>query len=117
MTQEYVREGGCVACGECCRLMRITTVLSNLLIQHGSLDEARAYYSYRGFRITEIDQRADIALLEADIPCNQLTAGNRCALHDTPEKKPVICHRYPLAPDDIESCGFTFRKASLIPGE
>ena len=103
------REGDCVECGECCRVMRITSVLSNLETQHGSLDEARLYYSFRGFRITEIDRDTDAVLLETDIVCDQLTPDNKCLLNDTPEKKPIICHRYPTEPDDIEGCGYTWR--------
>ncbi len=103
------RYGECVQCGECCKTLRITGIYSNLIEQHGSLDEARAYYSFRGVSITEIDRRGDRVLFEAPIPCDKLGADSRCSLHDTPEKKPVICHRYPWYPDDIESCGFTWK--------
>jgi CO dehydrogenase/acetyl-CoA synthase beta subunit len=104
------REGDCTSCGECCRILRFTSVLSNLITQHGSLEEARTYYSFRGFRITDINEKDDTACLEVDIVCNQLAPQNTCMLHDQPEKKPLICHRYPLEPDDIEGCGYTFKK-------
>ncbi|MBI4667481.1 MAG: hypothetical protein HY751_13855 [Nitrospinae bacterium] len=89
--------------------MRITGVLSNVLSQHGSLEEARKYYGFRGVKITDVAPEADRLCFELEIPCDKLTASNHCALHDKPEEKPVICHRYPLAPDDIENCGFYFK--------
>ena len=103
------RYGDCVQCGGCCKTLRITGILSNILSQHGSLDEARAYYSFRNVAITEINEKADTVCFELDIPCDKLSANNRCSLHGTPEKKPLICHRYPNFPDDIEGCGFTWK--------
>ncbi len=103
------RKGECRQCGECCRRVRITGILSNIERQHGSLEEARLYYSFRGIRIAEIDKDMDRVSLEMDIPCDKLTAENRCLLHSDPEKKPVICHRYPWFEDDIEDCGYRWQ--------
>ncbi|MGK7345100.1 MAG: hypothetical protein ACNS63_04760 [Candidatus Nitrospinota bacterium M3_3B_026] len=103
------RFGECRRCGECCRSVRITGVLSHVVGQHGSLEEARVYYSFRGIRITDADHGADRLLFEIDIPCERLTSDNLCALNGRPEEKPVICHRYPMFPDDIEGCGYTWR--------
>jgi len=102
------RAGECRACGECCKTMRITGVLSHIAAQHGSLEEARAYYSFRKARITQIDIERDAACIEFDLPCDKLLPDNTCALHSTPELKPLVCHRYPLEPDDIPECGFRF---------
>lgn len=103
------REGECVRCGDCCKTLRITGILSHVLGQHGSLDEARAYYSYRKIKIADVSHETDTLCFELDAPCDRLTADNRCLLHDRPELKPMICHRYPMAPDDIKRCGYTFR--------
>jgi len=103
------REGECVQCGGCCKTMRITGILSHVLAQHGSLDEARAYYSFRQIRIAEVSAQTDSLCFELDIPCDKLTADNRCLLHDKPELKPIVCHRYPLVPDNVASCGYSFR--------
>lgn len=101
------REGECITCGECCRVVRITGILSNIVSQHGSLDEAGAYYSYRGIRIIDVSEKSNAVGLEMDVHCDKLTENNKCALH--PDKKPVICQRYPQYPDDIESCGYRFK--------
>ncbi|MDH4185085.1 MAG: YkgJ family cysteine cluster protein [Nitrospinota bacterium] len=103
------REGECVGCGECCKVFRMTCVLSEIIAQHGALEEAQAYYSFRGARFAQVDHQADRVSIEMSIPCRQLTADNKCQLHDAPEKKPLICHRYPTAPDDIAGCGYKFR--------
>ena len=103
------RYGACVNCGQCCKTLRMTGVLSELISQHGSLDEAKVYYSFRGIGITEVNEEIDSVLFELDIPCDKLTEDNLCSLHDTPEKKPVICHRYPWYEDDIEQCGFSWK--------
>lgn len=103
------RSGECVQCGECCKKVRITSVLSAVLGDHGSLDEAKKYYSYRGVRVVELDKPSDRVLLEMDVPCAMLGADNRCLVHDDPDKKPLICHKYPWFKDDIESCGYKFK--------
>jgi len=102
------RRGECRQCGECCTVVRLTGILSHIVSQHGSLDEARLYYSFRGITVGDVDVDNDAVSFELNRPCSQLTAENTCALHTTPEKKPVICHRYPLYPDDIENCGYAW---------
>ena len=114
MTWELERVGECVQCGECCKKIRITSLLSHVVKQHGTLEEAKAYYSYRGIRLDEADEKRDRVLLELPLECAQLTADNRCLLHDKPEIKPVICHRYPWYEDDIESCGYSFERRGII---
>jgi hypothetical protein len=84
-------------------------VTSQIIAQHGTLEEAEAYYSFRGARFAHVDHQADRVTIEMNIHCDKLTGDNRCALHFTPEKKPVICHRYPAAPDDVQTCGYKFR--------
>lgn len=106
--KKLVRTGECVQCGECCQKVRITSVLSAALANHGSLEEAEKYYSYRGIRVAEFDKISDRVLLELDIPCSQLDKNNRCKVHDDADKKPLICHKYPWFKDDVETCGFKF---------
>jgi len=109
MRKKPERGGECVMCGECCKKVRITSVLSHILDNHGSLDEAKSYYALRGIRVVETVRASDRVMLEIDIPCNQLTPDNRCGLHGTPQQKPLICHKYPWFKDDIETCGFNFK--------
>lgn len=108
MKKRLERKGECRMCGECCKKVRITTVLSHLISNHGSVDEARAYYSHRGIRLTQTAPSLDRALLEIDIPCRQLQPDNSCGLHAAPEAKPLICHKYPWFKDDVEGCGYHF---------
>jgi len=96
-------------CGECCRVFRLTCVISEIVAQHGSLEEAETYYSFRGARFVHVDYDLDRVGMEMSIPCDKLTADSKCSLHHTPEKKPLICHRYPMARDDIKTCGYRFR--------
>jgi hypothetical protein len=86
--------------------MRVVMPYDHLLSSHGSIDEAAAYYSFRGGRLSGVDPKARLVAFEFAIPCDKLDAENRCALHETPEKKPVLCHRYPTGPDDIPTCGY-----------
>jgi len=109
MSSKLVRQGECNSCGECCKKLRITGVLSNILRQHGTLEDAEAYYLYHGVKLVDVDKITDRALLEIDRRCDQLSEDNRCALHGQ-DKKPFICQKYPWFPDDIESCGFYFKK-------
>lgn len=114
MTRRLERGGECVMCGECCKKIRITSILSHIVKQHGTLEEAKAYYSYRGISLCETDEKSDRVLLEIPLECDQLTEDNRCLLHDKPETKPIICHRYPWYEDDVESCGYSFESAGLL---
>ncbi len=43
-------------CGECCKKVRITSVLSNIVEQHGSIEEAGKYYSYRGINMAGVNE-------------------------------------------------------------
>jgi len=108
MKGKKIRTGECRMCGECCRKMRITSVLSHILKQHRTLEEAGAYYSFHAIRLVKSDRKSNRVLLELDTPCVQLSENNKCLLHDSPEKKPLICHRYPWFKDDIETCGYSF---------
>jgi len=110
-----VREGECVSCGECCKKLRITGILSNIVRQHGTLEDAEAYYSYHGVKLVDADKISDRALLEIDRKCDQLSEDNICLLHEM-DKKPFICRKYPWFKDDIETCGFTFREEGGLFG-
>lgn len=107
--RKFFRIGECSMCGACCKKMRITSVLSHILKQHRTLEEAKAYYSFHGIRLVKSDSKSDRVLLELDTPCRQLSEDNKCLLQDSPEKKPLICHRYPWFKDDIETCGYSFK--------
>jgi hypothetical protein len=36
-----------------------------------------------------------------------LKEDNQCKVHNTPEK-PLLCLKYPDAPNDIDECGYAF---------
>ncbi len=101
------RQGECHQCGECCRTVNITAVRDETLRQHGNLKELALYLSYRGIRVVGENVEKNQLHYAIDIPCSELTADNRCRVHNTPEK-PLICYRYPWEPDDIEQCGYRF---------
>jgi len=84
-----------------------------MIRQHGNIDEAKSYYSFRGITIADVSEKQDRVLLELDIPCSQLTKDNGCLLHDKDEQ-PLICKKYPWFEDDIESCGYSFKKKESL---
>lgn len=110
MSNGLERTGECKTCGECCKKVRITSLLSHIIEQHGSIEEAGKYYLYRGINIAKVHEESDRVLLEIGIPCDRLAEDNKCLVHGSPEKKPLICHRYPWFSDDIESCGYSFTR-------
>ncbi len=109
----WIREGECHRCGECCQTVNITAVRDVTLSQHGSLEELRLYMKYRGIRVVGEDVKQNMLFYEIELPCDQLTrdpAGNYgCKVHDSPEK-PLLCLKYPQAPDDITQCGYQFKR-------
>ena len=104
-----VRSGECHSCGECCETVNMTVVRDVTLRQHGSLAELKLYMEYRGIRVVGEDVAKNQLYYSVDIPCDQLTEDKQCKVHDTPEK-PLLCLKYPWAPDDIENCGYTFKE-------
>lgn len=94
----------------------MTVVRDITLQQHGSLKELELYLSYRGIRVVGSDEKRNQLYYSMDVPCSELTQDNRCRVHDSPQK-PLICHRFPSAKEDIEdipNCGFGFHPA--LPG-
>ncbi|PIQ95532.1 MAG: hypothetical protein COV67_14410 [Nitrospinae bacterium CG11_big_fil_rev_8_21_14_0_20_56_8] len=112
-----IRTGECTRCGECCRTVHITVVRDVTLRQHGNLEELKRYLEYRGIRVVGEDAEANALFYAIDVPCSQLTLDNRCRVHNTPGQ-PLLCHRYPTGPDDIEECGYRFEpeKFAGLPG-
>ena len=106
------RAGECVQCGECCKTVNITAVRDITLSQHGNLEELTRYLSFRGIQVVGEDVEKNLLYYTIPIPCSQLGPDNECLVHDSPEK-PLICHRYPWAKDDIAECSYTFEPASL----
>ena len=93
-------------CGECCKKIRVTSILSNSIRQHGGIEELKKYYSYRNITVAGYDDKNDLLYLELDTPCDKLDDQNRCVIHSDPTEKPYICHRYPWYRDDIDTCGY-----------
>ena len=109
----HARKGECHQCGECCRTVNMTVVRDVTLRQHGSRAELERYLSYRGIRVVGEDAAANALFYEIDIPCSQLTEDNQCKVHDSPDK-PLLCLKYPDAPNDIPECGYTFEPPSPL---
>ncbi|CAI2717682.1 YkgJ family cysteine cluster protein [Nitrospina watsonii] len=109
----WVREGECHQCGECCKTVNVTVVRDITLRQHGTIEELERYLKYRGIQLVGEDVDNNYLFYAIPIPCDQLTADNRCQVHATPDK-PLLCLKYPSQPDDIEQCGYTFRRATVL---
>lgn len=107
------RTGECHQCGECCRTVNMTVVRDVTLRQHGNREELELYLGYRGIRVVGEDVTGNALFYEVDIPCSQLTEDNGCKVHDSPAK-PLLCLKYPDAPNAIEQCGYAFERQSPL---
>lgn len=105
----WTRTGECHQCGECCKTVNITAVRDITLQQHGNIEELKRYLGWRGITVQGEDVERNLLFYSMEIPCEQLTSENVCKVHDSPDK-PLICHRYPWEPDDIEACGYKFTR-------
>ena len=92
----------------------MTVVRDVTLRQHGNREELEKYLGYRGIRVVGEDVANNYLFYTLDVPCDQLTADKRCAVHDMPDKKPLLCEKYPDAPNDIDECGYTFERETLL---
>ncbi len=106
------RTGECNQCGECCKVVNITAVRDITLRQHGNMEELKRYLGYRGIQVVGDDEEKNLLFYSINIPCSQLGPDNECRVHDKPEK-PLICHRYPWAKDDIKECSYSFEPVVL----
>ena len=107
------RTGECHQCGECCKTVNMTVVRDVTLRQHGSRAELERYLGYRGIRVVGEDVAGNALFYEVELPCSQLTADNQCRVHDSPEK-PLLCLKYPDAPNDIDQCGYAFERQTPL---
>ena len=103
------RTGECNQCGECCKTLNITAVRDVTLNQHRSIKELELYLSYRGIRLVGEDIDRNHLLYSIDIPCQHLGSENECKVLHNSEAKPLLCHRYPIEPDDREECSYQFQ--------
>jgi len=108
-----MRSGECHHCGECCETVNMMVVRDVTLRQHGNLEELTRYLEYRGIRVIGEDVATNQLYYSIDIPCRQLTGDQQCGVHNTPEK-PLLCLKYPWAPDDIKNCGYTFKEQTVL---
>jgi len=104
------RTGECNQCGECCKTVNITAVRDITLRQHGNFEELKRYLSFRKIQVVGEDVAKNLLFYTILIPCSQLGPDNECLVNDSPQK-PLICHRYPWAKDDITECSYTFEPA------
>jgi hypothetical protein len=91
----------------------MTVVRDVTLRQHGNREELERYLSYRGIRVVGEDVTGNALFYAVDIPCSQLTADSGCRVHNTPEK-PLLCLKYPDAPNDIDQCGYSFERETPL---
>jgi len=91
----------------------MTVVRDVTLRQHGNRLELERYLSYRGIRVVGEDVTGNALFYAVDIPCSQLTEDNQCKVHNTSEK-PLLCLKYPDAPNDIAECGYTFERGTPL---
>ena len=91
----------------------MTVVRDVTLRQHGNREELELYLGYRGIRVVGEDVAGNALFYEVDIPCSQLTEDNGCKVHDSPAK-PLLCLKYPDAPNAIEQCGYAFERQSPL---
>ena len=105
------RTGECNQCGEFCKTVNITAVRDITLRQYGNIEELKRYLSFRRIQVVGEDVDKNLLYYTINIPCSQLGPDNVCKVHNSPEK-PLICHRYPWAKDDIAECSYTFKPVS-----
>ena len=107
-----IRNGECNQCGECCKTLNITVVRDVTLNQHKSIKELKLYLSYRGICIVGENIKHNQLFYAINIPCQQLGPENECKVHKDPEVKPLLCHRYPIEPDNSEDCSYQFQRST-----
>ncbi len=91
----------------------MTVVRDVTLRQHGNREELERYLGYRGIRVVGEDVAANALFYAVELPCSQLMADNGCRVHNSPEK-PLLCLKYPDAPNDIDECGYAFERQTPL---
>ena len=109
-----IRDGECNQCGECCKTLNITVVRDVTLNQHKSIKELELYLSYRGVCIIGEDIKRNQLFYSINITCQQLGPENECKVHNDTEVKPLLCHRYPIEPDNSEDCSYQFHPSTPL---
>ena len=100
--------------GECCKTLNITVVRDVTLNKHKSIKELELYLSYRGICLVGEDIKRNQLFYSINIPCQQLGPENACKVHEDPEAKPLLCHRYPIEPDNSEDCSYQFQRSTPL---
>ena len=100
--------------GECCKTLNITVVRDVTLNQHKSIKELELYLSYRGICLVGEDIKRNQLFYSINIPCQQLGPENSCKVHEDPEAKPLLCHRYPIESDNSEECSYQFQRSTPL---
>ena len=109
-----IRTGECNKCGECCKALNITVVRDVTLSQHKSIKELELYLSYRGICLVGEDTARNQLFYSINIPCQQLGPENECNVNQDSEAKPLLCHRYPIEPDNSEECSYQFQPSTPL---
>ena len=99
---------------ECRKTLNITVVRDVTLNQHKSIKELELYLSYRGICLVGEDIKRNQLFYSTNTPCQQLGPENACKVHENPEAKPLLCHRYPIEPDNSEDCSYQFQRSTAL---
>ena len=84
------------------------------LKQHKSIKELELYLSYRGIYLVGEDIKRNQLFYSINIPCQQLGPENAYKVHEDPEAKPLLCHPYPIEPDNSEDCSYQFQRSTPL---
>ena len=84
------------------------------LNHHKSIKELELYLSYRGICLVGKDIKRNQLFYSINIPCQQLGPENECKVHKDPEAKPLLCHRYPIEPDNSEDRSYQFQRSTVL---
>ena len=94
--------------------MDITVGRDVTLNQHKSIKKLELYLSYRGICIVGEDIKRNQLFYSINISCQQLGPENACKVHEDPEAKPLLCHRYPIESDNSEECSYQFQRSTPL---
>lgn len=100
-----VRQGSCIKCGMCCKVLRLQVpkpYLTNLDVKH--------WVELHGVKLHEADGGVWATIR---IPCSALTPEGLCSLHGTPDR-PDLCEKWPFGPRDLvglPECSYSYVEA------
>lgn len=121
MVTEFVREGECNGCGQCCvamiRFNRSIPPSFDDSIQLGdSLGRSGVWFEVQDGEMRRFMQHVAIEPQSRDQACGHLTDDNRCGIHALKNflaDKYALCATWPIHPDQVaafDQCSYSFTK-------